>query len=186
MKKNKAVLIFLLRFFVSYFILSGLYQWYLQNNQQTEPVYSCSPITSMVTDHTVFVGNLLGFNFSSEQSAEELSFKLSTNDHYIARVVQGCNSISVIILFWAFIIAFAGSWQKTILFGLLGSVSIYILNILRIVFISVALDKYPQYSDFLHQIIFPAIIYGFTFILWVIWVRYFALKDIEIKKNIDV
>lgn len=177
MKKNKAVIIFLLRFFVSYFVLSGLYQWYLKNNQQTEPEYSCSGITLLVTEHTVSVGNFLGFDFKSEQHIEELSFKLYSNKNYVARVVEGCNSVSVIILFWAFIIAFAGRWQKTLLFGLFGSLSIYILNVFRIVFISVAMDKYPQYSDFLHQIVFPAIIYGFTFILWVIWVRYFALKD---------
>lgn len=171
---------------MSYFILSGLYQWYLRNSQQTEPEYSCSPITRMVADHTVCVGSSLGFDFSSVQNPEELSFKLSTRNHYVARVVEGCNSISVIILFWAFIIAFAGTWKKTLLFGFLGSLAIYILNILRIVFISVALDRYPQYSDFLHQIIFPAIIYGFTFILWVIWVRYFALKDVDKKKISDV
>lgn len=167
---------------MSYFVLSGLYQWYLKDNQQTEPEYSCSGITRLVSEHTVAVGDFLGFDFRSEQHSEELSYKLYTNKNYIARVVEGCNSVSVIILFWAFIIAFAGSWKKTLLFGLIGSLSIYILNILRIVFISVAMDKYPQYSDFLHQIVFPAIIYGFTFILWVIWVRYFALKDKSEKK----
>jgi exosortase family protein XrtF len=174
MKKNKAVILFLLRFFVSYFILSGLYQWYLSENQQTKPAYSCSPITNMVDQHSVFLGNLFGYHFYSKQDITELSKDLYVNDEFVARIVEGCNSISIIILFWAFIIAFKGKTTKTILYGLIGSLLIYGLNIFRIVIISIALYKYPKYSEFLHQIIFPAIIYGFTFLLWVIWVKYFA------------
>lgn len=183
MKKNKAVIIFLLKFFVSYFVLSGLYQWYLKNNQQTVPEYSCSPVTAMVAKHTTWLGSAIGFEFSSEQHPEELSFTLSTNNHYVARVVEGCNSVSIIILFWAFIIAFSGTWQKTLLFGIVGTLAIYILNIIRIAFITVALDKYPQHSDFLHQILFPAIIYGFTFVLWVIWVRHLAHNTSKTKST---
>lgn len=183
MKKNKQVLFFLLRFFVSYTILAGLYQWYLTKNQEKEPQFSCSPITRIVTDNSVCVGNALGLKFRSEQHKEELSFKLFTNDHYVARIVEGCNSISVILLFWSFIIAFAGAWKKTLLFGLIGGALIYVLNIFRIVFIAVALDKYPQHSQFLHQILFPAIIYGFTFLLWIIWVKYFATKKTTKNEN---
>lgn len=183
MKKNKAVILFLLRFFVSYFILSGLYQWYLKGDQETNPQYNCCSITRLVTDHTVATGNALGFQFKSEQHAEELSFKLFTKNNFVARIVEGCNSISVIILFWAFIIAFKGNWKKTMLFGLIGSSLVYILNIIRIVFIVVAIDTYPQYSDFLHKIIFPAIIYGFTFLLWVIWVKYFATQNVTKKES---
>lgn len=186
MKKNKAVILFLLRFFVSYFILSGLYQWYLIENQEIEPKFSCSPITRIVTEHTVSTGNALGFQFKSEQHTEELSLKLFTNNHYIARIVEGCNSISVIVLFWAFVIAFKGNWKKTILFGLISSFLIYFMNILRIVFLGVALDAYPQYSNFLHKIIFPAIIYGFIFLLWVIWVKYFATPKDSENKGKDV
>ncbi len=186
MKKNIAVLIFLLRFFVSYFVLSGLYQWYLKNDQQTTPEYQCCSITELVTNHTVSAGSALGFNFSSEQNVDALSFKLSTNDNYVVNIVEGCNSVSVIILFWAFIIAFSGTWKKTILFGIVGTMAIYVLNILRIVLISVALDKFPQYSNFLHQIVFPAIIYGLTFILWVIWVRHFANKNSSNTKKANV
>ena len=174
MKKNKAVILFLLRFFVSYFVLSGIYQWYLHSNQQIYPTYSCCGITELVTNHTVSLGKTIGYSFDSQQSTDELSYQLLINEVNVARIVEGCNSVSIIILFWAFIIAFAGSWQKTLVFGLIGSFLIYSLNIVRIIFIALALNKYPNHSHILHQIVFPAIIYGFTFMLWVIWVRFFA------------
>lgn len=162
---------------MSYFILSGLYQWYLSANQQKEAIYSCSPITQIVADQTVATANLLGFEFSSEQHTNELSIKLFSNGNYTARVVEGCNSLSIIILFLSFIIAFTGSLKNTLVFGIIGSILIYLLNIARIVFLTLALGNYPQYSHFLHQIVFPGIIYGFTFLLWVIWVRYFAYNE---------
>lgn len=177
MKKNKPVLFFLLRFFVSYFILSGIYQWYLNTNQQTQPQYNCCGATGIVASNTATLGHFLGFEFKTKQSPDELSYKIFIKDNYIARVVEGCNAISVIVLFWAFIIAFTGSWKNTLLFGFLGSALIYALNIIRIVLLSVALDKYPQHSNFLHQIVFPAIIYGFTFLLWIVWVKYFTEKS---------
>ncbi len=179
MKKNKAVLLFLLRFFVSYLLLAGGYQWYLTVFQQNETIYRCDPITETVANQCVAVGNFLGYEFHQEQHPDELSIKLYTDKHYTARVIEGCNAMSIIILFWAFIIAFRGTWKNTLLFGIVGGFLIYWMNIARIVFLTIVLDTYPQNSDFWHQIIFPSIIYGFTFILWVVWVRYFAIKNPE-------
>ena len=176
MKKNKAVILFLLRFFISYIVLSSGYQWFLNNTQQTGIIYKSDPITKKVALQTVSTANFLGYNFSTNQHPKELSFKLFTENRYVARVVEGCNAISVIILFWAFIIAFTGTLKATFIFGLLGSLSIYSINIIRIILLTIAVDKYPMQSHFLHHIIFPAIIYGFTFLLWVIWVKYYALK----------
>ena len=176
MKKNKAVIIFLLRFFISYVILSSGYQWFLNKTQQTDTAYKSDPITKMLALQTVATANFFGNEFSTTQHPEELSYKLFTEDRYVARVVEGCNSISVIILFWAFIIAFIGTFKGTLIFGILGSLSIYIINIARIVLLTIAVDKYPEQTHFLHHIVFPAIIYGFTFLLWVVWVKYYALK----------
>ncbi len=176
MKKNKAVILFLLRFFISYIVLSGGYQWFLNSTQQTGIVYKSDPITKKVALQTVSTANFFGYNFSTKQHPEELSFKLFTENRYVARVVEGCNAISVIILFWAFIIAFTGTLNKTLIFGILGSLAIYSINITRIIFLTVAVDKYPKQTHFSHHIVFPAIIYGFTFLLWVVWVKHYALK----------
>jgi exosortase family protein XrtF len=181
MKKNKAVILFLLRFFVSYFILSVLYQWYIAENQETAPVYKCCPITNTVTKHSVSLGNLTRYNFKSIPSQDEVSNYFYINNRLVSRIIEGCNGISVIILFWAFIIAFKGKFKETILFGLVGSILIYALNIFRIDVIAIGLYEFPDYTELLHQILFPAIIYGFVFLLWVVWVKYFAIKE---KKNV--
>ncbi|MCG1035899.1 exosortase family protein XrtF [Polaribacter sargassicola] len=174
MKKHKNVIIFLLKFFVTYFILVSIYNGYLQKSQQKGDVYKTSTITSLVADQTVQTLSLLNYNVKAEQHDKELSVKLIIEGKYTARVIEGCNSISLIILFIAFIVAFAGSIKATLLYSIFGSLLIYVINILRISFLTVMIYKYPTKTEILHGLIFPAIIYGTIFLLWVIWVNKFS------------
>ena len=45
-----------------------------------------------------------------------------------------------------------------------------------IVFLSVGLYYYPWRREILHTVIFPLIIYGMVFLLWMFWVNRYALK----------
>jgi len=121
------------------------------------------------------VSQMLGYDAEIEQHSDELSIKFILNGDYVSRIVEGCTSISVIILFLAFIIAFSGSVLNTVLFGVFGSFLIYFVNILRIIAISILYHhRLPEYQMILHDLVFPAIIYGLTFVLWITWVKYFS------------
>lgn len=181
MKNNKQVIKFLVKFFVTYFLLFGVYSAYLHKTQQKTSLFSCSPITNTVANNVKIAANWFGYHIYTEQNSKELSIKLIVGGNYTARVIEGCNSISVIILFLAFIIAFSGSFKATVLYGLFGGVLIYTINILRIIALSLLIYKYPQFENPLHTLIFPTIIYGLVFILWIIWVRYFS--NHKNKKN---
>ncbi len=181
MKNNKPIILFLAKFFISYLVLTSLYSLYLSKTQEKETVYSCSPITSTVAHQTAQMINLLGYQAEVEQHQDELSLKVLVNNNYVARVIEGCNSISVIILFLAFIIAFSGNLLTTIIYGIIGSFLIYFTNIFRIAVLSIGILKYPKQQELLHSLIFPAIIYGMVFLLWVIWVNKFS--NFKKKKN---
>ncbi len=111
----------------------------------------------------------------------EASIKLIINEKYVARVIEGCNSVSVIILFVSFVIAFSGHFKVTVLYIFAGSVLIYIANLFRVVILSIGLYHYPWRKDILHTVIFPGIIYGMVCLLWVFWVNRFS----NIKKVND-
>ncbi|HIE44911.1 MAG TPA: exosortase family protein XrtF, partial [Flavobacteriaceae bacterium] len=98
-----------------------------------------------------------------------------------SRVIEGCNSVSIIILFIAFIIAFSGSFKSTIFFGFIGSLLIYSTNIFRIAVLSIGILLYPKQQEILHSLVFPAIIYGMVFLLWVIWVNKYS--DFKKQQN---
>ena len=118
--------------------------------------------------------NSLGYQTQVLPHPDEPSMKLIINNKYVARVIEGCNSLSVIILFISFVIAFAGRLKPTIIYLLAGSVLIYAVNLFRIVILSIGLFHYPWRRDILHNIIFPLIIYGMVFLLWMVWVNRFA------------
>lgn len=174
MKKQRNIVLFLVKFFATYFILFILYSFYLQRTQQKETVFSCSPITNIVASQTKSVLTLFGYDANFVQHNKEMSVKILLNGRYTARVIEGCNSISILILFISFVVAFPGTLKATILFSIIGSGIIYVVNISRIAFLTVMLFKYQDHQTLLHNLIFPAIIYGITFLLWVLWVHKFS------------
>jgi exosortase family protein XrtF len=78
-------------------------------------------------------------------------------------------------------IAFAEKFKTTFLYILAGSVMIYVVNLFRIVILSVGLYHYPWRREELHTVIFPLIIYGMVFLLWMFWVNRFS----NLKKKND-
>ena len=174
MKKHKNIIIFLVKFFVTYFVLVAIYNGYLQSSQQKDDVYQTSSITTAVANQTVKVLTAFGYNVEAVQHDKEMSVKLIIEGQYAARVIEGCNSISLIILFVAFIVAFSGAIKVTFLFSVFGSILIYVVNVLRIAFLTVMINNFPNQIGILHDLIFPSIIYGTVFLLWVLWVNKFS------------
>lgn len=174
MKKHKNVVIFLIKFFATYFILVAFYNNYLQKHQQKIGEFKTAPITMLVADQTVSLLDFFGYNAGAYQHKEELSVKLLVEGNYTSRIIEGCNSVSILILFVSFIIAFSGSIKATIIYIILGSLFIYAINIARIAFLSIMIYKYPKHQEFLHNLVFPAIIYGLVFLLWVVWINRFS------------
>ena len=174
MEKQRRIILFLIKFFATYFMLFALYSTYLRYSQKKDMVFVCSPATTLVAKHTVGVLNVLGYNATHQQNDSEMSVKLILNGRYTAKIIEGCNSISVIILFLSFILAFSGSLKITLIYSILGSALIYCVNLIRIAFLSMMLYKFPDLQELLHGLVFPAMIYGVTFLLWVLWVQKFS------------
>lgn len=91
-------------------------------------------------------------------------------------MVEGCNAISVMILFMAFVFAFYKG-LKTFIYALAGIVMLYIMNLLRIVGLNIVMSDYEEYGKMFHDFIFPAVIYGTVVVLWLVWIKFFALKN---------
>ncbi len=174
MNKYKNITVFLIKFFGTYFLLFAMYAIYLNSSQVKDNGFKNSSLTTQVANQTVSLLNSFGYHVTSVQHDEEMSVKLLVGNVYTARVIEGCNSMSIIILFIAFIVAFSGPIKATVVYVLLGSLIIYIINILRIAFLTMMLYKYPDEQLILHNLVFPAIIYGTTFLLWVLWVQKFS------------
>jgi exosortase family protein XrtF len=155
-----------------------LYQRYLNGFDENE----IDSITRMVSHHTEQVMQVFNNGSSIEESDGHPYMKLFYNQKYVARIVEGCNAISVIVLFISFVVAFSGKLKTTLFFIFGGSLLIYVLNVLRIAALSALIFYFPKQEPFLHGVLFPLYIYGVVFMLWLIWVRKFsryASKDIK-------
>lgn len=155
-----------------YIALSFVYKSYLNIENSVE--YYPDRITNLVAKQSKMVLNSVGYKAEVLKHPDEPSMKLMVRGKYLARVIEGCNSISVIILFISFIVAFSGKLKTTLVFLFLGSMVIYIVNIFRIVILSIGLYHYPLHSEILHAVVFPGLIYGMVFLLWMLWVNTFS------------
>lgn len=167
-KKYRIVIRFIVLFLGTYFLLSMGYAFYLNVSENGN--YLPDFVTNLVAKQSSAVLEAFGFTSTLWPDTLVQGMLLTIENTYTVSIVEGCNSISVIILFMAFIIAFAENFKKTILFLFAGSVLIYSVNLLRIAFLVVALYKYPQYENVLHGVVFPGIIYSMVFIMWMVWV----------------
>ena len=166
---------------MSYLILTFIYQSYL--NRFDEKNAEVDSFTQIVANQSATVLSCFDSESYTMPHLTEPTIKLFYKGKYISRIIEGCNALSVIILFISFVIAFTGKFKKTILFILFGSVLIHILNIGRIALLCVALYSFPQYEHLLHGVIFPLVIYGVVFLLWVIWVNNYSIYATDVDKK---
>ena len=171
----KPVLKILLRFILLYVVMVLGYQFYL-NGFKNAGLDSFSTWVMVQVD---LVQNNIGYpsQMVPGKPQDETSW-FFVSGKYVSRMVEGCNAISVMILFLAFIFAFYEGF-KTFIFAALGVIFLHIINVLRIVGLNVLLVEYPQYSKMGHDYLFPAIIYGSVVVLWLIWIKFYALKNVE-------
>lgn len=176
LEKYKSVIRFIVTFLVVYGVLTISYNVYLNTSEGSKfyPDY----LTNLVAEQTNELLNGLGYEARVVPHPNEPSMKIIINGKYVARVIEGCNAISIIILFLSFIVAFAGKFKTTLLYGFAGSIIIYTFNLIRIVILSVGLYHYPWRREILHTVIFPMLIYGTVFLLWMVWVNRFS-KNIK-------
>lgn len=173
LQQYRPFLLFLGKFLLTYVVLTVLYQSYL--NRFDSAANQVDSFTQMVAGQTQTILTFFDTAARIESHSSQPSVKVIYKGKYISRIIEGCNAISVMILFVSFVVAFTGRWKQTLLYILFGLLLIHVLNIFRIALLSMALYYFPEQENLLHAVIFPLVIYGVVFLLWVIWVNKFSL-----------
>ncbi|MCP2026839.1 exosortase family protein XrtF [Flavobacterium sp. HSC-32F16] len=166
----KPFLIFIGTFFAAYIALTVVYKFYLNSLKADE----VDAVTSWVGHNVEQLLSAFNYDIKVQQGFASPWLEVWFNTKYQIRIVEGCNAVSVIILFVSFVLAFSGRLKVTLLYILFGIIFIYILNVVRIALLTVLLFHFPDQSHLLHGVLFPLAIYGSVFLLWVIWVNKFS------------
>lgn len=172
LKDLKPIVYALARFFAVLIGLIVVYQIYLNHFSKD----SIDPFSRIIANQSQFLLNKLGYFTLLIDSNDTKEILFFIKGFVATKMVEGCNAVSVTIFFLAFLFTFYKG-VKTFYYALFGVVFLYIINVLRICFFNIVVIEKPQYTKMMHDYIFPSIIYGAVVVLWLVWMRFFVLRD---------
>lgn len=116
--------------------------------------------------------NLLGL----KDSFSQVGTMIFCNGRKALRIGEECNALVLFVLFAGFIISFPGNWKSKAWFIPVGIFLIFIINILRIVVLTINFKYYHSSFSFNHHVTFTYLVYTFIFFLWMFWVNKLSRK----------
>ena len=135
MKEYKILIFILVKFFVILLVFWLLgYNYYL--NYFNEIKKTCDPFTELVADQSITLSNFFGLGVEKGKADPFPYISLLFKGERFAIVNEGCNALSVIIFFVAFVFALSSKFLRTFTFILLGIIILHISNIFRISLLS--------------------------------------------------
>lgn len=89
----------------------------------------------------------------------------------------GCSGFKQIMQFVVLMLIFPGPWKHKLWFIPMGVFIVHLTNLFRIVGLSVITINYPEYWHFSHDNLFRPFFYVVMFLMWVVWVEKFRVKQ---------
>ncbi len=120
--------------------------------------------------------NILPVYWSINPENQNVIIHHVANGMRVVNVGHGCNSLSLMVLFSGFILAFPGKIRQKVIYISLGILLIFILNIFRIVGLTWTWYFHYKWTDFNHKYLFTALMYAAIFGLWVGWIQWSSRK----------
>jgi exosortase/archaeosortase family protein len=87
-------------------------------------------------------------------------------------VGPACAGFGLMFAFTGLILVYEGSWRKKLWFIPTGMAGIHLINILRIVILTIMSNYNYRLVEFNHKYVFNTLVYVFLFLMWVAWVRF--------------
>jgi exosortase family protein XrtF len=172
LSRYKSIWLFLAKFFGTYTLLSILYQWYISSFGTRLDTVS-EFFLKVVSQVFSWVLPQITYQLQCCAPVGEVLYQGVP----IVLIIEGCNALSIGILFTAFLVAFKAPLRHYYWFLPAGLLVLAVANIIRIVLLGLIYVYYPHFTDAAHDYLFPAIIYGTVFLLWVVWVKFFATNE---------
>ncbi len=132
----------------------------------------------MVANHAAALLHIMGLEAAVLPSTILPNASLMLDGNVVVNVYEGCNAINVSILFIAFLFAYKGSFTRTLMFSIIGLISIYLFNLLRVSGLFLVALYFPDHLYLMHKFVFTGVMYAFVFGLWFIWVTKLNHKDV--------
>lgn len=167
----RPTILFLIKFICFYIIGNVFYGLYV-SSYYPKP----DPVTNLVSQHSGLIISRAGGNVQVKDHDQKPNTLIIYQDNPILLVYEGCNGLNTMIIFIAFLISFGPLSLKLLWFTLMGILVLHIANLCRIVLLFFVALYWQDYMYFIHKYFFTAALYAVTFILWVLWIKKYALR----------
>jgi exosortase family protein XrtF len=147
-----------------------IYEFYLH----THTNFDKSVIDTLVR-WSEFTLRVMGFS-TTDYSSSDVLFREHIGIAGSKGVTIGapCDGVVLYALFVFFVMSFPGPARHKVWFIPLGALSVFYLNVLRIVGLAIIMDVNEDWLAFNHDYTFTVVVYAYVFMLWMIWVRKFS------------
>ena len=92
------------------------------------------------------------------------------------RIVWGCNGIKQSFIFLMIMLFARGPFKHKLWFIPIGLVCVYIINVVRLIFLAYIVRDYPDMFEFWHGGVTKYLFYGLIFLMWVFWNDYLVKR----------
>lgn len=86
-------------------------------------------------------------------------------------IAPQCNGLELIVLYIGFLLCYPSSFKKGLLYGVVGTLVITFLNMVRCSLLAWMYVSQMSMADFAHHFGFKLIIYGVVFLGWVLYTK---------------
>lgn len=179
------VKIFLLKALLLFVLWKSVYLFYLFPTRLLD-----RPLTKIVGAHSACLLNIVNptsqpYTFQSQIAITQFEGEFQASpvnriirdDKSLVAIGDPCNGLELIALYLGFLIAISASLKRKFIFALLGSVVIYMVNVVRCTALSLMNVYSKTHFDLAHHYIFKIAVYAVIFFLWV-----YFMKGVSMKK----
>jgi len=129
---------------------------------------------------------VLGYS-TTDYSAADVAFREHIGIAGSKGVTIGapCDGVVLYVLFIFFVVAFPGPLKHKAWFIPVGALSVFYLNVLRIVGLAIIMKINESWLAFNHDYTFTIVVYAYVFLLWMLWVKRFSPFSIKSKTPVE-
>jgi exosortase family protein XrtF len=136
-----------------------------------------APVHSALTEFTAWSSvKIVGlFNNETSYYFRGTQCLLQFNGSNTLLIDNPCNGLTIMLLYIGFLLAYPGTWKSKLIFIGLGTVLVYLMNVARVIFLSVNFAFHRVSFEFNHKYTFTFAVYVVVFLLWVTWANKYSL-----------
>lgn len=133
-------------------------------------------LTSQVVNGTKVGLEWLGYDttLGYANPGESTSRMIYIDGQAVVLVADACNGLELMVLFIGFLLCFPGPWKYKAIIIPLGTLMVFVINVIREVILSLNYKFFQETFDFNHKYTYVFFVYLFVFLIWRYWLNNYS------------